>query len=473
MPKQRKKAGRSSISRKQQIQQLLDNPPSHETIRSEVQLAVDDGNIQAIRELTAGDQAKLLEIIDQVSACRHDPPLRGRLSPSVTSTLIPLNLKNHEQAAPTVLVRDTKFVTALGNISSDLLLVPSSTGALRGLQKRGGIAIASGGTTDIWRGSWNNQQVALKAFRVYRVQDLREAKRILWKLVPIWKRLVHENVLSFHGVDMSIFQLALVYDWGYNGNIIQYLESHPGGSRSSLVSIHPNLVYSVSSDQFLKLLQVTKGLQYLHSLDIIHGNLKGVSEPAPPQVRLELTDSIQANVLISKSGKAQICDYGLSPIISNPIFTIARISGVPGSFRWLAPEIIDPPNNKPRTASKPADIFAFAMLAMEVFTGEVPFGNMTNMSVVLHIVTGKRPARPQDAGQFGLTTEMWKFIEKCWSANPNKRPTTYEVVTKWEGIINWYVLSCSDAHKPTYCVQRQPAFWVESFRTSVPVYGTL
>ena len=183
---------------------------------------------------------------------------------------------NHEQAAPTVLVKDTKFVAALGDISSDILLLPNSVGSLQGLKKREGI-VASGRTTDIWQGTWNNQQVAFKAFRIYPHQDLQEAKRILWKLVPIWKRLAHENVLPFHGVDTSMFQLALVYDWGHNGNITQYLESNPNASRPELVSIGLHLVRSAFSDQFLKLLQVAKGLQYLHSLEIIHGDLKGVS----------------------------------------------------------------------------------------------------------------------------------------------------------------------------------------------------
>jgi len=147
-------------------------------------------------------------------------------------------------------------------------------------------------------------------------------------------------------------------------------------------------------------------------------------------------------VVISKTGKAQVCDYGLSPIISNPIFTVAATPGVAGSSRWLAPEIIDPPkpSSKPIMASKSADVFAFAMLAVEVFSGKVPFGNMKNESVVVQIANGKRPAKPQAAEQLGLSAEMWKFIEKCWSANPNKRPSIDEVVRIWEGFVNGYVI---------------------------------
>ena len=162
-------------------------------------------------------------------------------------------------------------------------------------------------------------------------------------------------------------------------------------------------------------------------------------------------------MLISKAGKAQICDYGLSSIISNPMFTIAATPGVAGSSRWLAPEIIDPPNktrSKPFTASKPADIFAFAMLAIEVFTGKVPFGNMKNEAVVIQIANGKRPEKPQAAEQLGLTAEMWKFIERCWNPNPNKRPAIDEVVRTWEGFVKGYVVSYSGASASRHITSR-------------------
>ena len=52
----------------------------------------------------------------------------------------------------------------------------------------------------------------------------------------MWRRLSHENVLQFYGVDKTNFQLALVYDWADSGNIIQYLNSNPQVSRTRLVS---------------------------------------------------------------------------------------------------------------------------------------------------------------------------------------------------------------------------------------------
>ena len=57
------------------MQQLLGNPPSHEATRSELQLAVANDDIKAVRELEVGDQARFLEIVDRVSTTTKDSNL--------------------------------------------------------------------------------------------------------------------------------------------------------------------------------------------------------------------------------------------------------------------------------------------------------------------------------------------------------------------------------------------------------------
>ena len=137
-------------------------------------------------------------------------------------------------------------------------------------------------------------------------------------------------------------------------------------------------------------------------------------------------------MVISKTGAARVCDYGLFSAIPDPNLT--ETPETVGASRWLAPELIYPPT-MPVRVSKSTDVFAFAMLAVEVFSGDIPFGNIRNEAATAQIVRGGRPAKPQAAEQLGLTTEMWKFIEKCWSANPTERPTMDEVVRTWEGFV--------------------------------------
>lgn len=290
------------------------------------------------------------------------------------------------------------LLQALGSICSATGQLPHAVILSSGLQKCGDIAVASGGFTDTWRGRYKTKNVALKAFRTYPSQDLKEAKKVLWKQVAVWKRLSHENVLQFHGVDMKNFQLALVYDWEDSGNIIQYLGLNPGDSRTRLLR------------------ETAEGLHYLHSYGVAHGDLKG------------------ANVLISQDGHARLSDYGLMPVQSNHAFMVAATPGAVGISRWLAPELIDPPRKKgykQPAATKEADIFAFAMLGIEVFTEELPFGDVRHETAILMIVRGQRPEKPSNIECCGFTPEMWKFVQRCWRQNPDKRPDIDVVVSAW------------------------------------------
>lgn len=316
--------------------------------------------------------------------------------------------------------RNLALLRALGSVCSATGRLPRTT-TLNGLEKCGDIAVASGGFTDTWRGRYRSKTVALKAFRTYPSQDLKEARKILWREVLVWKRLSHDHVLQFHGVDKTNFQLSLVYDWADHGNIMQHLDSNPRDSRPRLLR------------------EVAEGLHYLHLYGVVHGDLKGT------------------NVLISRNGHARLSDYGLMPIQSNHAFMVAATPGVVGISRWLAPELIDPPRKKgyqQPPATEQADIFAFAMLCIEVFTGELPFGDVRHETAILMIVRGQRPEKPADAeDRLGLTPEMWKFIQKCWHQHPTKRPDINTVVSAWRGF-DFHEKPCS-ATQHTESVYRE------------------
>ena len=139
----------------------------------------------------------------------------------------------------------------------------------------------------------------------------------------------------------------------------------------------------------------------------------------------------QENVIIDNKGCARLTEYGLTPINSDARFTTVASPGYVGNSRWLTPEIINPARKGTAMESKAADVFAFAMLAVEVFTGEPLFGERKNEAVALRISAEQRPEMPENAQEIGLTAEIWGILKSCWQSSPKKRPMMGDVVRRW------------------------------------------
>ena len=82
-------------------------------------------------------------------------------------------------------------------------------------------------------------------------------------------------------------ELVMVSQWMENGNITQHLRRNPRVNRLSLVN--PSRFSSVrpSADLVEQLADVARGAVYLHAMNIVHGDLKGVKETFPFGERYE------------------------------------------------------------------------------------------------------------------------------------------------------------------------------------------
>jgi len=110
-----------------------------------------------------------------------------------------------------------------------------------------------------------------------------------------------------------------------------------------------------------QLCDVAKGLEYLHTCDVIHGDLKGVSGSKHPFTAVLTLD--QKNVLVDDSGHARIADFGLATVARN-MDSMRTASQCGGFSRWTAPEVLNG-----ELPSKEMDIFSFAMVMIEVRRG--------------------------------------------------------------------------------------------------------
>jgi serine/threonine protein kinase len=73
----------------------------------------------------------------------------------------------------------------------------------------------------------------------------------------------------------------------------------------------------------------------------------------------------EVNILVEESGRALLCDFGLSRIKADATSRTAHIAStvIAGSRNWMAPELLA--GSPPKI---PSDIYAFGMTLFEVRT---------------------------------------------------------------------------------------------------------
>lgn len=211
------------------------------------------------------------------------------------------------------------------------------------------------------------------------------------------------------------------------------------------------------------------GLQFLHSNDIVHGDLKAVSA----KVAMCRASNVSAgNILITDALDAVISDFGLSrhSIRRAGEEQTTVTARTLGSFRYTAVEILErqivfpvqflpgrfPDYRKYETEDLPAmskskenDIWSIGMLilhvrcnhcllrideCLQIFSRDVPWGSHVNArDIQLLHMDGQRPDYPgPDAHARGLDFALWTLAMDCWQQLPRHRPTIDEAIFAME-----------------------------------------
>ncbi|KAJ7147340.1 kinase-like domain-containing protein [Mycena filopes] len=248
-----------------------------------------------------------------------------------------------------------------------------------------------GGYGDIFHAFHNGRPVALKRMRYFlRGSDLRRIRLKFCREALVWKDLHHPHILPFMGIDRDSFpsSLCMVSPWMEHGTIINYMNQHG----------HANV------DKLLY--EIAQGLQYLHSQNIVHGDLRGT------------------NILITEDWRACLTDFGLS-VFSDATSSMTTNRG--GSLYWMAPELLDPDKYGLKFVRTTAtDVYAYGCVCLEVYTGRPPFAHLPEPAALMKILQGERPQRP--SGSPAMTDILWRNISTYWADSPTARPDTQLVV---------------------------------------------
>ncbi|KAJ3559729.1 hypothetical protein NP233_g11191 [Leucocoprinus birnbaumii] len=212
--------------------------------------------------------------------------------------------------------------------------------------------------------------------------------------LALWAHISHRNILPLYGVylsDEAVERICIVSPWMKYGDLLQYLKTFPKSPRIPLI------------------LDIIRGLRYLHSVDIIHGDLKA------------------SNVLISREGHAMLADFGVSHIIMTMGTTTTR--GFTSTANWTAPELLLEEEETEPIATKESDVWSFACTCYETLTGQMPFFHIKKVvHLIRALMRGIRPLRATFPEECDAMKEgLWALMEICWNYNPEERPDAEEI----------------------------------------------
>ncbi|XP_022147480.1 mitogen-activated protein kinase kinase kinase 7-like isoform X2 [Momordica charantia] len=157
------------------------------------------------------------------------------------------------------------------------------------------------------------------------------------------------------------------------------------------------------------MLQIARGMEYLHSNKIYHGNLNPCNILIKP--RAYSTDGYV---------HAQVSGFGL-PVVK---FKNSSNQNEALPFIWHSPEVLEEQDQSGTTESskytEKSDVYSFGMVCFEVLTGKVPFedSHLQGDKMSRNIRAGERPLFPHSMPKY-----VTNLTKRCWHTDPNQRPS--------------------------------------------------
>ncbi|KXN89682.1 Mitogen-activated protein kinase kinase kinase 5 [Leucoagaricus sp. SymC.cos] len=295
----------------------------------------------------------------------------------------------------TITEERNRVLAVLSRITSSTLIFPQRF-ELKGIKHGPRKFIDEGGCGTVYQGA--DPTICIKLMK-----RLDTGALMPWiKEVILWAHSSHPNVLPFLGVFLEgqsdSPQPCLVSPFMKSGNLKNYAARLPQKSRLPLIS------------------DVVNGLQYLHDLGVVHGDLKG------------------ENVLISDEGRGLITDFGTSHINTASAATGSLSST---TLRFSAPETVLG-NKKP---TKEFDIWSLGCLFYAILSRKPPFYQYQLEVQIIAALTRKEvPKRPgfsdeddAEKDEFdwdddikqdydAIDDQAWSLVVKCCAPEPEDRP---------------------------------------------------
>ncbi|KAG2617199.1 hypothetical protein PVAP13_3NG179083 [Panicum virgatum] len=182
------------------------------------------------------------------------------------------------------------------------------------------------------------------------------------------------------------------------------------------------------------MLQIARGMEYLHSKKIYHGDLN----PSNVLVKARHAD---AHLHVKVAGFGPPTVTAASPRPSPRALANANANNAAAAANpciWYAPEVLEQEAAK---CSEKADVYSFAMICFELLTGKIPFedNHLQGEHMSKNIRAGERPLFPFQAPKY-----LTNLTRRCWHGDPAQRPAFASICRVLRYVKRFLVLNPAD-----------------------------
>ncbi|KAF5455708.1 hypothetical protein F2P56_025256 [Juglans regia] len=187
--------------------------------------------------------------------------------------------------------------------------------------------IASVSFCDLYKGTFCNQDVAIKVLRAEH-KDI-NIMREFTQEVHIMRNIRHNNVIQFIGACLRTPNPCLVMEYMSGGSMHDFLHK-----QKDVLTLQYLINVAIGASE---------GMKFLHQNNIIHRDLKA------------------ANLLMDGNGVVKVSDFGVARMQDQS----GVMTSETGTYRWMAPELIEH-----KLYDHKVDVFSFGVLLWELLTGK-------------------------------------------------------------------------------------------------------
>eukprot|EP01104_Vermistella_antarctica_P017435 TRINITY_DN6179_c0_g2_i2.p1 TRINITY_DN6179_c0_g2~~TRINITY_DN6179_c0_g2_i2.p1 ORF type:complete len:560 (+),score=160.67 TRINITY_DN6179_c0_g2_i2:71-1750(+) len=254
--------------------------------------------------------------------------------------------------------------------------------------------IGSGSTSKVWKAMYKPTQtpVAVKLFNLeFCSRDMEELRNE----IQFMKSMHHKNIVNLLCSFTQGEYLWLVMDLLDAGSILDIVRhSHERGIQDEAV-IATVLKHSL------------QGIEYLHKTGHIHRDIKC------------------GNILLSRSGRVQISDFGVSAMLVEQGERKCNRQTFVGTPCWMAPEVMEQVDGY----NYSADIWSFGITALEMAHGSAPLSQFSPMQVLQMTLQNPPPTLSEGEVTNGKYSRVFKdMVDLCLQKAPSKRPTASKLL---------------------------------------------